>query len=135
VVFADSSGFIAAFDRRDAAHAKAAATWRRIAKERDRLITTQLVLAETVTYLRRRGGWDLSRRGGAAILDSPLIDVVGLDAEQLAAAWRDFVRNPDPKLSLCDAASFLVMRDRQVRRAFTLDGHFVDAGFEVIPSS
>jgi len=59
---------------------------------------------------------------------------VGLDAEQLAAAWREFVRNPDPKLSLCDAASFIVMRDRRVRRALTLDRHFVDAGFDVVPS-
>jgi predicted nucleic acid-binding protein len=133
VVFADSSGFVAAFDLRDAAHQKAAATWHRIAKERARLVTTHLVLAETVTYLRRRGGWDLSRRVGSAILDSPLIEVVGLDAEQLAAAWRDFVRNPDPKLSLCDAASFIVMRDRHVRRAFTLDHHFVDAGFDIVP--
>jgi len=134
VVFADSSGFIAAFDARDAAHAPTAAAWRQIAKGRERLVTTQLVLAETVTHLRRRGSWDLSLRAGAAILDSALIEVVGLDAEQLAAAWREFVRNPDPKLSLCDAASFIVMRDRRVRRALTLDRHFVDAGFDVVPS-
>jgi predicted nucleic acid-binding protein len=133
VVFADSSGFIAAFDARDAAHAPTAAAWRQIANGRERLVTTQLVLAETVTHLRRRGSWDLSLRAGAAILDSALIEVVGLDAEQLAAAWREFVRNPDPKLSLCDTASFIVMRDRRVRRALTLDRHFVDAGFDVVP--
>jgi predicted nucleic acid-binding protein len=133
VVFADSSGFIAAFDSRDGSHRKAAAAWREIAKARERLLTTHLVLAETVTYLRRRGGWEPSRRAGAAILESPLIEVVGLDADQLAAAWREFVRNPDPKLSLCDAASFIVMRDRHLRCAFTLDRHFGDAGFDVVP--
>ena len=133
MVFADSSGFIAAFDPHDAAHAKAAAAWRQIAAARERLITTQLVLAETVTYLRRRGGWQQSRQAGAAILESSLIEVVALDAEQLAASWREFVRLPDPKLSLCDAASFIVMRDRHVRQAFTLDRHFQDAGFELVP--
>ena len=133
MVFADSSGFIAAFDPRDSAHARVAAAWRQIAKARERLVTTQLVLAETVTYLRRRGGWEPSRLAGSAILDSPVIEVIGLDAEQLAAAWREFVRNPDPKLSLCDAASFIVMRDRNLRRAFTLDRHFGDAGFEIVP--
>ena len=133
MVFADSSGFIAAFDPRDAAHVKAAAAWRQIASARERLITTQLVLAETVTYLRRRGGWERSRLAGAAILESPLIEVVALDAEQLAASWREFVRDPDPKLSLCDAASFIVMRDRHVRRALTLDRHFREAGFELVP--
>lgn len=133
MVFADSSGFIAAFDPQDGAHAKAAAAWRQIAHARERLVTTQLVLAETVTYLRRRGGWERSRLAGAAILQSPLIEVVGLEGEQFAAAWREFVRNPDPKLSLCDAASFIVMRDRHLRRAFTLDPHFGDAGFEIVP--
>lgn len=133
MVFTDSSGFIAAFDARDASHAKAAATWRQIAQAREPLVTTQLVLAETVTYLRRRGGWELSRRVGTALLDSSAIEIVGLDAEQLAAAWREFVRNPDPKLSLCDAASFIVMRDRHLRRAFSLDRHFAAAGFEVLP--
>lgn len=133
MVFADSSGFIAAFDPRDAAHEQAAAAWRAIAKARERLVTTQLVVAETVTYLRRRGGWEPSRRAGAAIVESPLIEIVGLDGDTFAAAWREFLRTPDSKLSLCDAASFIVMRDRHLQRAFTLDRHFREAGFEVVP--
>jgi predicted nucleic acid-binding protein len=133
MVFADSSAFIAAFDSRDAAHTHTSRAWRQIAKARQRFLTTQLVLAETVTFLRRRGGWELSQRAGGALIDSPLIEIAGLDDEQLGAAWREFRRNPDPKLSLCDAASFVVMRDRGIRRAFTLDHHFVDAGFDVVP--
>ena len=86
-----------------------------------------------MTFLRRRGGWELSRRAGSALLESAAIDVIALDPDQLAAAWREFVRNPDPKLSLCDAASFVVMRDRKLRRAFTLDRRFEAAGFEVVP--
>ncbi len=133
MVFADSSGFIAAFDARDAQHKQAAAAWQQIAKARRRLVTTQLVLAETVTFLRRRGSWELSCRAGAAILESRAIEVVALDSEQLGAAWREFVRDPDPKLSLCDAASFIVMRDRNLRCAFTLDRHFEKAGFDIVP--
>jgi uncharacterized protein len=133
VVFADSSGFIAAWNPRDALHSRAAAAWREIAQARDRIVTTQLVLAETVTLLRRRAGWEVSRRAGAAMLESERIEIARLDDDQLAAAWREFVRLPDPKLSLCDAASFIVMRDRHLRRAFSFDRHFVDAGFEIIP--
>ncbi len=43
------------------------------------------------------------------------------------------MRNPDKKLSLCDAASFIVMRERGVTTAFTFDRHFADAGFELLP--
>ncbi len=133
MVFADSSGFIAAFDLRDGRHSRAARVWREFAERGERLLTTQLVLAETVTHLRRRGGWEPSRRVGAALLESGVIEIVGLDQEQLGAAWREFVRNPERKLSLCDAASFIVMRERGVTTAFTFDRHFAAAGFELLP--
>lgn len=134
MVFADSSGFIAAFDRADARHLGAAEAWREIAGKRQKILTTQLVLAETVTHLRRRGGWRLSRDVGDALLSSRAIELMGLSDEVLGAAWREFVRNADPKLSLCDAASFVVMRERRVRHAFTFDRHFALAGFELIPA-
>src|SRR5262245_20838334 len=80
---------------RHGAHARAAAAWRQIAKARERLVTTQLVLAETVTYLRRRGGWEPSRLAGSAILHSPLIEVVG---PRRRAARRGMARvRPQPR--------------------------------------
>ncbi|HUG64660.1 MAG TPA: hypothetical protein VMK83_05530 [Gaiellaceae bacterium] len=36
-------------------------------------------------------------------------------------------------LSLVDARSFEVMRTRGITSAFTLDQHFADAGFDLIP--
>jgi hypothetical protein len=42
------------------------------------------------------------------------------------------MRTPDPKLSLCDAVFLIVRRDHHVPRAFTLDRHFVDAGFDLV---
>lgn len=133
MVFVDSSGIIAAFDGRDARHEVAAEAWKGLAEKGRALLTTQLVLAETVTHLRRRAGWEASRRVGDALLSSRGIEIVGLDDDQLQAAWREFVRSPDPKLSLCDAASFVLMRERGIRRALTFDRHFADAGFEVLP--
>jgi predicted nucleic acid-binding protein len=133
MVFVDSSGIIAAFDRRDAGHEVAAKAWKRLAQGRQALLTTQLVLAEVVTHLRRRASWEASRRVGEALLSSRGIETVGLDDDQLQAAWREFVRNPDPKLSLCDAASFVLMRERGIKRALTFDRHFADAGFELLP--
>jgi predicted nucleic acid-binding protein len=133
VVFADSSGFIAAFDARDQRHGVAAKTWKGLARAGERFITTQLVVVETVTHVRRRAGWEASRLVGDAILSSVTIEVIGLDAERFQAAWREFLRDPDPKLSLCDAASFVVMRERGIRVAFTFDHHFAEAGFELVP--
>jgi predicted nucleic acid-binding protein len=132
MVFADTSGFVAAFDARDAWHAKGARAWRSLAKAGEALLTTDLVVAETVTHLRRRAGWEPSRRAGEAILKSHSIEVVCADRNLIDAAFREFVRIAAPKLSLCDALSFIVMRDRGISNALTLDGHFVDAGFSII---
>jgi predicted nucleic acid-binding protein len=59
--------------------------------------------------------------------------IVHCDRERLESAWREFVRNADPRLSLCDALSFVVMRERGVTRALSLDRHFSRAGFELLP--
>jgi predicted nucleic acid-binding protein len=133
MVFADTSGFIAAADANDARHQKAAQAWRRISQEGESVLTTDLVLAETVTLVRRRAGWVLSRKIGETILQSRVVQLVCLDREQLDAAWREFLRLASPKMSLCDAASFVTMRERGVTRAFTFDGHFADAGFSLLP--
>lgn len=133
MVFADASGFIAAFDARDARHAEAGPCWRRIAEAGDSVLTTDLVFAETVTFLRRRAGWEVSRRAGEAILRSRAVELCHPNGEQFEAAWRELLRSADPKLSLCDALSFVVMRERGVTSALTFDHHFAEAGFHLLP--
>ena len=132
MVFADTSGFIAAFDSRDSGHAAAARAFRSIAKTGQPVVTTDLVLSETLTHLRRRGGWEPSKRAGDAILGSRAFQIVCADRDSLEAGYREFIRNADPKLSLCDAHSFVVMRDRGITRALTFDRHFADAGFVIL---
>jgi predicted nucleic acid-binding protein len=41
----------------------------------------------------------------------------------------------DKSYSLCDAASFLLMRQRNIVDALTTDHHFVQAGFQRLLSS
>ncbi len=36
---------------------------------------------------------------------------------------------PDKDCSLCDAVSFVLMRERQINEALTTDKHFVQEGF------
>jgi predicted nucleic acid-binding protein len=133
VVFADSSGLIAVFNAADVGHEQAAKAWQALARRRRLVLTTQLVFAETVTFLRRRVGWQASRTVGDAMLRSRVVEVAGVSDEQLASGWRELLRSGDPKLSLCDAVSFVLMRERGVSHVLTFDPHFADAGFELLP--
>jgi predicted nucleic acid-binding protein len=132
VVFADTSGFVALFDANDGGHKRAARAFQKLAEAAQACVTTDLVFSETLTHLRRRGGWDASKRAGDAILTSRATEIVCANRDSLEAAYREFVRSGDPKLSLCDAFSFVVMRDRRIKRALTYDGHFAEAGFEIL---
>jgi predicted nucleic acid-binding protein len=126
-------GLVAAFWPRDQHHARAIQAWRSIAASRQRVLITELVFAETVTLLRRWAGHEPSRRVGNALLASTNIDLAEVGRDLLHAAWLEFVRDGDPKASLCDAASIVLCRERGIGEVFTFDGHFRDAGFVLLP--
>lgn len=63
----------------------------------------------------------------------PLIDVEWIDPEIHSAAMESFLKASRRRLSLVDCTSFEIMRRRDIRRAFAVDGHFPEHGFEQIP--
>jgi predicted nucleic acid-binding protein len=98
-------------------------------------VTTNHVVGETWTLLRRRSG----HRGAVGFLDRiarlPNVEVIHLDEETEAEAWRWLRARPEREYSFVDATSFAVMRRRRIREALAFDGDFNAAGFvEVRPS-
>ncbi len=134
-VFLDTSAWFAALSEREEHHAPAAAYYRRvIAERRVSLLTTNLVLTEMYALLRRRQG----PRAAIGFLDrvheDPLHEVVWVTRELERRAVDRWLRPfSDHRFSLTDAVGFELMRERGVTTAFTTDGHFTVAGFEVVP--
>jgi len=133
-IFADTGGWIALLSRDDAHHAQAAAAWPGILRRFHRVVTTNLVIAESYTFLRRRVGfaaaWTLLDRLQA----TPRLELVYADAglEDDARALLQQYRDHD--FSYADAVSFTAMKRESVTHAFGFDQHFLTAGFELIPS-
>lgn len=130
--FVDTSFWAALFLEEDAHHASAARLWREMSGP---LLSTDLVLGETWTFVRRRGGHDAAVRVVDALTGSARLTVVRAGAAVEDDAWEWLHRHDEREYSFVDATSFAVMRRRRLREACAFDGDFAAAGFvEVRPS-
>ncbi len=133
--FLDTSGWFAALSPREAKHAASRAAYSEWIEGGRQLFTTNLVVAEMQILLSRyRGAGE-----GLRFLDSLYQDAshhvvfVNRDLER-GAVDRWLRRFSDQQLSLADAVSFEVMRERGIRQALALDDHFAQAGFDMVPA-
>jgi len=121
VRFVDTSYWVALRLRRDANHGAAVQLW----TPGQSLLTTNQVVGETWTFLRRRLD---------AVESADWLAMVHVEEsiEREARAW---LRRHDERVySFVDATSFVVMRRERVGEALAFDGDFSAAGFiEVRP--
>ena len=130
--FADTSFWFGLQERRDGRHEHARAL---VARGVGRVVTTNHVVGETWTILRRRSG----HAAAAGFLDRlgalKDVEVVHVDGATEAEAWRWLRSRAEREYSFVDATSFAVMRRRRIREALAFDGDFNAAGFvEVRPN-
>jgi predicted nucleic acid-binding protein len=126
VRFVDTSYWIALRYARDARHPDARAIW---LERPGALLTTNLVMGETWTFLRRRAGHERAmefRRALGALMGLSIWHVTE-DLEN--EAWRWLERHDERPYSFVDATSFVLMRRLRIREALAFDGDFSAAGF------
>ena len=98
----------------------------------EQVLTTNLVVGESWTFLRRKD----SHRSAVALLDrldhliaDDRLVVHRVTEEQEHAAWEWLRKHDEREYSFVDATSFRVMRDRRLREALAFDQDFAAAGF------
>ena len=115
-------------------HAAVASVMGEALRTGTRLVTTNLVVAETHALLLHRTNRALAFAFARAAAE-PSTVVVASSAELEHIALEEWLaRYADQDFSLTDAVSFAVMKRRGIGRAITLDAHFAAAGFEAIPA-
>jgi predicted nucleic acid-binding protein len=122
----DTSGLLSCFDARDPRHAEATA----LIQSARRRVTHNYVLAEFVALCHARR---LNRAAGlsflADLVNNPHVEVRWVDEARHRAAFELLRSQSDKSYSLCDAVSFLLMRESGLTEALTTDRHFEQAGF------
>lgn len=129
--FVDSSFWIALTLRRDQHHAVAERIW---TAGTGALVTSELVLGETWTFISRRAGHRWAVEFQRSVTRVPQLSVRHVDEELSEEAWRWLLRHDERTYSFVDATSFGLMRRLRLREALAFDGDFSEAGFvEVQP--
>jgi uncharacterized protein len=121
----DTSGFFSLYSDEDQQHTTAEATY----LESRQRITTSYVLAEYVALALIRG---LPRTEVLAfseeILDDASVEIIWVNEDLHRRAIELLRDRQDKTYSLCDAVSFVLMRERGETEALTTDRHFEQEG-------
>ena len=128
VVFIDTSYFFARLVRHDQWHKRA----QKAASARLTPITSSLVINETISLLQARGLLSdalVFLRGIRAQSD---VRIIYVDPVLQSEAWDLFGKWGAMGANAVDCASFAIMRGLSIRKAFTFDEHFRNAGFETL---
>jgi predicted nucleic acid-binding protein len=132
-LFVDTAAWIALANRKDDHHTPAVEAYPRLLQSYRRLVTTNLVIAETYVNIRQYMGHVAAMTFLDSLAQSPRILRIYSDAALESEAQRILRQYADQDFSYTDAVSFASMRQRGIAEAFTFDKHFATAGFTMVP--
>ena len=130
MTFVDTSVLLPFLDRDDERHDEIVTAMTPLLAER-RGVTHNYVVVEAEALTMRRLGRAVARRLMQDVL--PVLEVAWITPELHARAVESHLADHRRRTSLVDHVSFVVMRERGIREALALDGHFREAGFAVKP--
>lgn len=131
-VFFDTSAYVALTDTSDQFHADAVRLAEKIIAGRLPRVTTNYVLAEAYTRIRRKLGHAAVVRFGDSIRRDAIaghLEIVYADAALNEAAWEIFRKYADQDFSYVDCTSFAWLRQNKDVEVFAFDEHFDWIGF------
>jgi predicted nucleic acid-binding protein len=122
----DTSGLLCLIHRREPQHGRAVSLYDAATTR----VTHNYVLGEFVSlaqarHVPRQATLDFSER----LLNDSQIEMTWVDETLHRDALALLQARPDKSYSLCDAVSFLVMRNSDITEALTTDRHFAQEGF------
>ena len=130
-VFLDTSALYAAFDVRDGSHERASNGWRQLVESEAALHCSDYVIVELAALLQTRLGISAVDAMSAHVL--PWVNLVWIDKTLHTQGMAALLAARRRELSLVDCISFAAMRSLGLRSVFTLDTHFAEQGFTVLP--
>lgn len=99
----------------------------------EKLVTSSYIFDEIITLVLARLGHEKAVKVGEVLLNPKVVELVRVGAADEWSAWQLFQQRSDKMYSFTDCTSFVLMRRLKLAKALTLDEHFAQEGFEVVP--
>lgn len=130
-IFVDSFAWIATINKSDNYHEISLRILEELLNKQAKLITTNYVLIETINALSKRE----FRKTVIEFIDklekSPSVQIVKITDEIYNNAWTLYQQRIDKDWGITDCTSFEVMKIFNIKKAFTNDKHFDQAGYSL----
>ena len=134
MIFVDTSAWLALADTNDGDHAAALDLQHRLGHgEFGKQVTTNCVMTETVTLIRRRLGLGSAIAFSNNLRSSKAVGLFWVEPVHHYEAIDLMSSHEDKHWSVTDCTSFVIMRSLGIRDAFAFDDDFVQAGFKAYP--
>ena len=130
--FADTSFWMALSRKRDQSNRHAVAWNQFVIRTRSSIVTTEAVLWEWLNGLSDASTRGVAAEGYRRAHADARVEVVPFQPELVDSAVQLYRTRPDKNWSLTDCLSFVVMERRHLTDALTTDGHFEQAGLNVM---
>ncbi len=132
-LFVDTSGWVGLFMAKDRYHLTAAAAFKSLQTQPVELFTSDFVLDETLTFLRRHDTHANAVRFGNWVHSTDAVTLLYVDESIWFSAWEMFQAYVDKEWAFTDCTSFVLMQNHNNWQAFSFDHHFTQAGFQLWP--
>ena len=97
------------------------------------LVTTDYVVDETLTLIRKRLGLGAAEAWWEQVDGTSRLRWEWIGVTRAEKARRVFFRHRDKDYSFTDCTSLVVMQELKLRQALTTDEHFTQMGFHTLP--
>ncbi|HYM39000.1 MAG TPA: PIN domain-containing protein [Thermoplasmata archaeon] len=127
-VFVDTGLWIAAARRPDAQHERGKALGQEILGRRVKVVISDMVLAEVVTFVLKKDGPEAARRLMDLLEENTTILYIDKPVLEDAKALLRQYWAPRKRISVCDATSVILMQRRGINDLYSFD-----SGFDGLP--
>lgn len=128
-MYVDTSAWFALASATDQEHRAARAIWNELMQRDEMLVTTSYVLAETMSLIQRRLGWNALELFAAA---ARTVDVAWIDETLHREAEEVLLARRRKGVTIVDAAGFVAMRTLGLDAVFAFDEDFAREGFRLL---